>query len=480
MAILGMVLVLNSPNIIWSILIWIMNQFTKYKSKARKVIVTTWQTTHQYSPHVPTAFECTSEYIFFVMFTLACIMIKATLDITWLPISGLIWWYRFYRNLVDDASGRSLLMIFTDPAHKLPQSRDLTFKRWWANRYGKCDGKCADEFPAPLFQRLDLRTMHPRYYMKSFPGTKRSSSIPSCATPVDYRENRKKADYLDINLPSNPVTDIIDSWIAYIWNDHDNAEFYDAVNMILLSLWITIGFRLAKLVVTLIVSFFKRVKRLLWNSNIVHPTLNRWSYFRRRRHHSHGKRRRYKWKRVAFTSVYNVDDKVKTSSMNSIFDTDASFVVCDNSANTHICNDKNMFVTFKSTTSGMVATIGGKMNKPSGIGTVEWKWKDDEGASHTERLEDVLYFPTSPINIMSVTAFAEQLGDEEGTGIDTKMKYSRFYWKGNRFSRKIYHSASNLPELAINEGNVLFSWWTKMFNKRVDDTVQSTCCFTNH
>ena len=43
----------------------------------------------------------------------------------------------------------------------------------------------------------------------------------------------------------------------------------------------------------------------------------------------------------------------------------------------------------------MVATIGGKMNKTSGIGTVEWKWKDDSGTEHTEQLEDVLYFPSS-------------------------------------------------------------------------------------
>ena len=76
---------------------------------------------------------------------------------------------------------------------------------------------------------------------------------------------------------------------------------------------------------------------------------------------------------MAFTSVYNVDDKVNQSNGNCLFDTDASFVVCDNSANTHICNNKEMFVTFKKTMSGMVATIGGKLNRPEGIGTVKWK-----------------------------------------------------------------------------------------------------------
>ena len=74
---------------------------------------------------------------------------------------------------------------------------------------------------------------------------------------------------------------------------------------------------------------------------------------------------------MTFTSLYNVNDKVKNSSKNSILDTGATLVVCNNSANTHICNDKSMFITFKETTSGLVATIGGKMNKPAGIGTVE-------------------------------------------------------------------------------------------------------------
>ena len=68
------------------------------------------------------------------------------------------------------------------------------------------------------------------------------------------------------------------------------------------------------------------------------------------------------------------------------------------------------------------------------------------------------------------------MDDEEETGIDTKIKCSNFYWKNNKYSRKIYHSASSLPELSINEGNVLFSWFTKMFRNRVDDKIDTVCC----
>ena len=115
---------------------------------------------------------------------------------------------------------------------------------------------------------------------------------------------------------------------------------------------------------------------------------------------------------MALTSAYNVDDKVKQSNDTSRFDTDASFVVCDNSANTHICNNRDMFVTFNATTSGLVATIGEKLNHPAGIGTVKWTWKDDGGEVHTKKLENKLYFSKSPINIMSVTELAKQFNDE--------------------------------------------------------------------
>ena len=72
-----------------------------------------------------------------------------------------------------------------------------------------------------------------------------------------------------------------------------------------------------------------------------------------------------------------------------------------------------------------VATIGGKNSRPSGIGTVKWSWLDDAGQTHEYELQDVYYFPPSPVNILSVTEFAKFLNDDEGTGIITKAHHSR-------------------------------------------------------
>ena len=45
----------------------------------------------------------------------------------------------------------------------------------------------------------------------------------------------------------------------------------------------------------------------------------------------------------AFTTVLNVDERVRTRDLLQ-YDTDSATMVCDNSANVHICNKQNMFV----------------------------------------------------------------------------------------------------------------------------------------
>jgi len=75
----------------------------------------------------------------------------------------------------------------------------------------------------------------------------------------------------------------------------------------------------------------------------------------------------------------------------------------------------------------VVATIGGQVNVPAGIGTVTCSWKDDVDVVHTHHVEQVHYFPGSPVNIIGITALGKQFNDEETTGIDTKWKKSRFY-----------------------------------------------------
>ena len=232
----------------------------------------------------------------------------------------------------------------------------------------------------------------------------------------------------------------------------------------------------------------------------------------RNRHRKHASRKRRKWKRkwhsfldvnaptpsttrpptnmrpspgpTVYAAVCNVDDisaRVGRGGYFS-FDSDSGSVVCDNSANVHICNDRNMFVGEISSLNDMkVATIGGHGHQASGMGTVKWKWFYDNGATHEFLIEDVLFFPESPINILSVTSFARQLDDKTGTGIMTLQSESILFWQDRKFSRTLHHPPSNLPEMSINEGFSLSRTYRAMVSKVVNTKVNPlfSCHFTH-
>ncbi len=82
------------------------------------------------------------------------------------------------------------------------------------------------------------------------------------------------------------------------------------------------------------------------------------------------------------------------SDHNHFFDSDSSSVVYDNSTNVHICNYCAMFVGDLSLYDKMkVATIGDKDHSALGVGTVKWKWSDDNVKVHKIMVENVLFFP---------------------------------------------------------------------------------------
>ena len=94
----------------------------------------------------------------------------------------------------------------------------------------------------------------------------------------------------------------------------------------------------------------------------------------------------------AFASVPNVDERCRSRDTLH-YDTDYSTMVCDNSANVHICNQRNIFVgEIRKVSNQQVSTIGGKGNQPSGIGTVKWIWREYPGKLHEYLVEYVLFF----------------------------------------------------------------------------------------
>ena len=136
----------------------------------------------------------------------------------------------------------------------------------------------------------------------------------------------------------------LDEILHHIWNEHTNASFFNEANIIIVSLWFTIGYRCSKLIFSILARWITKTKRWLGNCIVKASKHPAWIHYKRRKNREC--RKKYKWHRLAFTSAFNVDDKVKQSNENCLFDTDADFVVCDNSDNNHICNNKDMFVDF--------------------------------------------------------------------------------------------------------------------------------------
>jgi hypothetical protein len=146
------------------------------------------------------------------------------------------------------------------------------------------------------------------------------------------------------------------------------------------------------------------------------------------------------------------------------FDSDSLTVILDNSANTSVFNKKEHFVDKKihklvPSEEGVI-TIGGSNHHPEGYGDVSISLKDDDGNLCELRLSNVLYFPDSPVNIVSITCLAASLGDPEGTWVQTRWRYSVFQWDHGKHKKTVLHPSSNLPEVAVNIGYEKFAFFT--------------------
>ena len=109
------------------------------------------------------------------------------------------------------------------------------------------------------------------------------------------------------------------------------------------------------------------------------------------------------------------------------FDSDGSSVIVDNSENAHILSEEYMFTdNIYYRNSNGVATIGVKDINIKGIGKIRWSCNDDEGKLHTQKLNNILNLPYSPVNILSAIALTESMRDDDLKWVLTKSKYSIF------------------------------------------------------
>ena len=89
-------------------------------------------------------------------------------------------------------------------------------------------------------------------------------------------------------------------------------------------------------------------------------------------------------------------------------DTDSSFFVCDNSTTGHICNDIRKYVPGSIRQTNKSLTTANGTGSCLQEGTVKIRLIDDAGTQHIFILDNCLYHPESPVNLLSTRRLAEK------------------------------------------------------------------------
>jgi hypothetical protein len=182
--------------------------------------------------------------------------------------------------------------------------------------------------------------------------------------------------------------------------------------------------------IQLLREFFKHFQKIL-ECNFMH-TLNGFTTF-------------------AYSTLASVHENTMTS-----FDTDSSFWVCDNSATSHICNDRTLFIGNLVSLIYIVGAATGTL-EPTLMGTVQLQITDDDGEKHTFTLTHVNYMPTSPVNLFSTCILSKQFTDENrinthGTGIHSCYEDHTLIWDHGKYRKTFETHASRLPECLFSSG----------------------------
>jgi hypothetical protein len=169
------------------------------------------------------------------------------------------------------------------------------------------------------------------------------------------------------------------------------------------------------------------------------------------------------------------DDEYGDNTMAS-FDSDSTFWVCDNSATGHICNDKSLFHGPMVPSEYNVGSATGTSNANL-MGTVVLWVTDDEGVEHTFTLNDCVYLPESPVNLLSTRRLSEQFPDQNGrvdrrgTGITSVFEEHALFWHGRKYHKTFRTANSGLPECLFNTGFSMLDTYTSQVTRHYDDKV---------
>ena len=144
----------------------------------------------------------------------------------------------------------------------------------------------------------------------------------------------------------------------------------------------------------------------------------------------------------------------------------------DNCATHHICSDIRLFVkgTLKPLKDIGVVGVSGKC-QAEGMGTVVFDVIDDQGIRNKITLERVIYLPSSSKNLISISQWSNDKGDD--CGVISRGEYSLFMWDHDSKQKFIPHNPEcKIPIMQVNEGDGKFT----SFLSTIDDKLMDKVC----
>ena len=141
-----------------------------------------------------------------------------------------------------------------------------------------------------------------------------------------------------------------------------------------------------------------------------------------------------------------------------LFDLDGTTFVVDNTSNTYVCNDSHLLSVPLIDFNVTLDTVNGNRGFSLKTSPICIAWENDSGKNIEYEIQEVVYNPSSPFNILSVGRFGKHFksincpptNNKGGTWVNFCVSYTDFTWDRGRFTRRFYHFSDGVPELSVN------------------------------
>jgi hypothetical protein len=153
-----------------------------------------------------------------------------------------------------------------------------------------------------------------------------------------------------------------------------------------------------------------------------------------------------------FTASLANGDSEKLNTQN----TDSVFFVCDNSTTGHICNDIRKFIPGSLCQTNKSLTTANGTGPCLQEGTVWLHLNNDDGVKFIFILNNFLYHPDLPVNLLSTRQLAEKFINAHGnpdkqTRIELRYSTHVLTWSFGNYKKTFPTPLSGLPELLFDE-----------------------------